>query len=132
MAAPAERLVADAQATPGRVLAQEAQIGRRELVIVGRIGRDAAAHQHEVGLELGHEVELALGAVEIALQLVARPGLEIAERLEQHDAQPAILGDALHVGGRAFEIEQVILEDLHAVESGRRDRGQLVDQRPAQ
>ncbi len=132
MAAPAQRLVADTQAAPRGALAEQAQIGRRELVVVGRIGRDAAADQHQVGLELGHEVELALGAVEIALQLVARPRLEIAERLEQHDAQAAVVGDALHVGWRAFEIEQVILEDLDAVEAGRRDRGQLVDQRPAE
>jgi len=67
--APAERLVADAQPAPRRALAERAQILRGELVVVDRVGRDAAAHQHQVGLELGHQVELALGAVEIALQL---------------------------------------------------------------
>jgi hypothetical protein len=132
VAAPAERLVADPQAPARRALAERIQVGRGERIVVDRIERDAAAHQHEVGLELAHQVELALGAVEVALQLRARPRLEIAERLEQHDAQAAVVGDALDVGGRAVEVEQVVLEDLDAVEAGRRDRGQLVDQRAAE
>src|ERR1700754_3834890 len=75
-----------------------------------------------------HDVELTLRAVEIALEALRADTVEIAEWLKQHDFQPEIFGDAPHVGGRAVEIQQIVLEDLDAFEARRLDRGQLLDE----
>ena len=44
--------------------------------------------------------------------------LEVAEGLEDRDGEIEILAHAAHIGGRAVEGEQVVLEDLHAIEAG--------------
>jgi len=113
-------------------IAERAQIFRCDAVVIDRVGRDVAAHQHQVGAELLHHVELQFGAVEILRHARARRRLEVAERLEQQDAQAQVGRDALHVTRRAIEIKQVVLEDLHAIEAGRRNRIQLLHQRAAE
>jgi len=82
--------------------------------------------------ELPHHVELRLGPIEVLRHARARRRLEVAERLEQQDAQAEIGRDAPHFGGRAVEIHQVVLEDLDAVEPRGRDRGKLFHQRAAE
>jgi hypothetical protein len=47
------------------VLGQQAQVVDQQLLIAQGIGLDVAAHQHQVGAQLLHQVELALGAVEV-------------------------------------------------------------------
>ena len=88
--APGERLVADAQAALGRALAEFAEIGGGAVDAAQRHRRDVGADQHQVGAELLHQVELALGPVEGAGALRLRHALEIAERLEQGDLQPEV------------------------------------------
>jgi hypothetical protein len=132
VAPPRQRLVADAEAASRRTFAERAQVGGRDAVVVDRIGRDVAADQHQVGAELLHHVELRLGAIEVLRHARARRRLEVAERLEQQDAQAEVGRDAPHFGGRAVEIHQVVLEDLDAVEPRGRDRGELFHQRAAE
>ena len=132
LAPPGERLVPDAEAAPRRTLAERAQVFGGDRVVADRVGRSVAAHQHQVGAELLHHVELGFGAVEVLRHPRAGRGLEVAEGLEQQNAQAEVAADRLHLGGRAVEIEQVVLENLYPVEAGRRDGLQLFDQRAAE
>jgi hypothetical protein len=85
VAAPGERLEADAQAAPVGPLGHLAQVGggARRVVEGGRLG--VAADQDHLGAELLHDVELALGALEIAGALRLGHRLEVAERLVEVD-----------------------------------------------
>ena len=64
VAAPGERLVADAQVAPGGALGERVQLRRRALGVVERVRRGVRADQHQRRAERLHQVELALGAVE--------------------------------------------------------------------
>ena len=99
VAAPGQGLVADAQATCAGVLAEQAQVVHQDALIAQGIGGDVAAHQHQVGAQFLHQVELALGAVEVPLQPVAAAALEVAERLEQGDGQPQVGAQLAHLTG---------------------------------
>ncbi len=124
--APGECLVGDPQAPLGGAGGQQVQLLGGEVVVVHGVRRDRRAHQHRVGAELLHHVELVLGAAEVGREHVRRDRLEVAERLVEVDreAQPgAALAD---LPGRPPRDDQVVLEDLHAVETRRGDRGQLV------
>ena len=90
MAAPGQRLVADAQAARGGALAKFAEIRCGAIDAAERGRRNVAADQQQVGLQFLHQVELALGAGEIAGALRLGHALEIAERLERADAKPEI------------------------------------------
>ena len=128
VAAPGQRLVADAQAALRRPLAELAEIGGGAVDAAQRERRDVGADQHQVGAELLHQVELALGAVEGARALRLGHALEIAERLEQRDLQAVIADHAADFARRAVEGEEIVLEDLDAVEAGRGDRRELLAQ----
>ena len=126
--APRQRLIAGDHAGLAGRAGQRAQLVDHQRIVADGVGRHVAAHQNAVGAQFVHHVELALRAVEIAFETLGAHAVEIAERLEQHDLQPEIVGDAPHVGGRAVEIQQVVLEDLDAFEARRPDRGQLLDE----
>ena len=79
-----------------------------------------------------HGVELALGALEDALAALVRHALEIAERLEGDDLEAEIAGHAPHVGRRAVERQQVVLEQLDALEACGGDRLELLVQHAAE
>lgn len=85
VAAPSQRFVADAQAAFAGVLGQQAQVVDQQLFFAQGIGLDVAAHQHQVGAQFLHQVELALGAVEVFLQAVTAAAFKVAKRLEQGD-----------------------------------------------
>ncbi|MCY1435368.1 hypothetical protein D9M71_514620 [compost metagenome] len=52
------------------------------------------------------------------MQAVATHALEIAERLEQGDLQTQVGRQLAYLARTAAVVEQVVLEDLHAVEAG--------------
>ncbi|MCY1514163.1 hypothetical protein D9M68_486920 [compost metagenome] len=85
VAAPGQGLVADTQVARAGALGQQAQVVDEDVLVRQRIGLDVAAHQHQVGAQFLHQVELALGAVEVLLQAVAAAALEVAKGLEQGD-----------------------------------------------
>ena len=75
-----------------------------------------------------HQVELALRPVEGARALRLRHSFEIAERLEQRDLQAMVAHHPADLGGRTVEGEEIVLEDLDAVEAGRGDGRELLAQ----
>ena len=64
VAAPCQRLVADAQATLRRALAKIAKIGGDTVDATHSERRGIGADQHQVSAELLHQIEFPLGAVE--------------------------------------------------------------------
>ena len=73
VAAPGQRLVADTQAAPPARSAIAREVGGGARIIIDRGGMDVAAHQHEIGAECLHDVELAFGTIEVAVR--AAPAL---------------------------------------------------------
>jgi len=86
------------------------------LLLTQRVGLHVAAHQHQVRAQLLHQVELALGAVEVLLQAVAAAAFEITKRLEQGDGDAQVGAPLAHFARAAGVVQQVVLEDLDAVE----------------
>ena len=82
VAAPGERLVADAEPALGGPLAELAEVGGGAVDPAERSRRDVGADQHQVRPERLHDVELPLRAVEGARALRLGHALEIAKRLE--------------------------------------------------
>ena len=132
VATPGQRLIADAQVARAGPLGEQAQVVDEDLPVAEGVAGDVAAHQHQVGAQLLHQVELALGAVEVALQTVAAATLEVAKRLEQGDGQAQVGGQLAHFARTGAVVEQVVLEDLHAVEAGGGDRLELFRQGSAE
>jgi hypothetical protein len=112
----------------GRARAQFPQIVRRPVDAAQRGGGDVRAHQHQIGAKLFHHVEFAFGAVEGARALRLGQALEIAEGLEQGNLQPMIAHHAAHFARASVEGQEVVLENLDAVEPRRRDGRQLLTQ----
>ncbi len=132
VAAPGQRLEADAQAAPACPLAELMEVRRGAVDAAEAFRRDVRAHQQKVAAQLLHQIEFALGAGKHALALVRRHALEVAERLEGDGLEPEVRDQLADAGGRAVERQQVVLEDLDALEAGSRDRVQLLGQAAAQ
>jgi hypothetical protein len=130
--APRQRLVGDRDPVLGGPLGQQPQLLGGQLVVIDRLGGDRRAHQQPRGAQPFHHRELVLGPPQIPGQDLRRYRLEVAERLEQVDAQPQVGGAAADVLRAHRAGDQIVLEDLHTVETGRADGGQLVGQRAAQ
>jgi hypothetical protein len=86
--APGQRFVTDAQPARAGVFGQQAQVIDQNLLIADAVGRGVAAHQHQVGAQFLHQVELALGPLQVARQAVTAAAFEVAKRLEQGDGDP--------------------------------------------
>ena len=132
VAPPGERLEADPHAVARRALAERAKIGRGAIDAAEALRRHVGADEKEIAAELGHQVELALGAGENAFAAHRRHALEVAERLEGDDLEPEIGDPLAHVGRRAVERQQIGLEDLDALEAGGRNGVELLGQIPAE
>ncbi|MNZ18563.1 hypothetical protein D3C78_355780 [compost metagenome] len=132
MTAPSQGFVADAHAALAGVLGEQAQVVHQQLFFAQGVGLHVAAHQHQVGAQLLHQVELALGAVEVLLQAVAAAALEVAERLEQGDGNTQVGAHLPYLARAAGVIEQVVFEDLDAVKTGGGDGFELFRQGAAQ
>ena len=132
MAAPGQRLVAHAQPACTGALGDLAKVTHKRFAVAQCVALNVAAEQHQVDAQLVHQVELALGAIEIALHARPRAALEITERLEQRDGNAQVLAQAADVLRAAGVIEQVVLEQLDAIKSSRRGGLQLLRQGAAQ
>ena len=122
VAAPGERLVGDAEPARRGPLGERPQLRRGEGVVVDRVGRDVRADEDQVGPEVLHHVELRLRPAQVALELVRRHRLEVAERLVEVDGQAEVVGQRAHLARRERRADEVVLEDLDAVEAGARRR----------
>ena len=129
VAAPGQRLEADAQAARSGAFAQFAEIRRGAVDAAERGRRNIAADQQQIGLQFLHQVELALGPGEIAGALRLRHALEIAKRLERADRKTEIAAELADVARAAVERQQVVLENLDGVEAGGGDGAQLFVER---
>jgi len=118
VAAPRQGFIADAQATLAGAFAQLAQIVDEDLLLAQRVGGGVAAHQHQVGAQFLHQVELVLGAVEVARHARAIAAFEVTERLEQGDGDTQVGAHLAHFTRTAVVVQQIILEDFHAIEAG--------------
>ncbi len=132
VASPGERLIADAQAAPRSELAQFAKISGGAIDATERNRRHAAADQEQVGLQLLHQVELALGSGETARPLRLGHALEIAKRLERADRKPEIAAALPDLAGTGAKRQQVVLEDLDRVEPGSGNGAELLVKRAAE
>lgn len=72
MAPPGQGLIPDAQAASFRALAQLTKIGGCSVDAAERSRRYVGTHKHQIGAQLFHDVELALGPIKGALALGLR------------------------------------------------------------
>ena len=126
--APGERLVADAQAASRRQLAERLEIVGCPVDPAECQRRDVGAHKHQIGAQLAHQVELALGPVEGARTLRFRHSFEIAKGLEQRYLQPMIPDHPANFGRAAVIGKEIVLENLDTIKAGRRDGRELLAQ----
>ncbi|MCY1178086.1 hypothetical protein D9M73_184210 [compost metagenome] len=117
MPAPGQCFVTDAQIAGPGAFGQQTQVVDQHLALAQCIGSHVAAYQHQIGPQLLHQVELALGTVQVARQPLTAAAFEIAKRLKQGDCQ-AQVGAALADFPRAAGVvEQVVFEDLDPVKA---------------
>ena len=129
MPAPGQRLVGDHQAARRGPLGQSVEVLGGQGVVADRVRGHVGADQHGVRAQALHDVELALRPLEVGREAVGRHRLEVAEGLVELDRQAQVRRLPADPLGRERRVDQVALEDLHALESGLRDRGQLLRQR---
>ena len=126
VAAPGQRLEPDADAAGGGALAKRAQVGGGAIDAAERDRRGVRADEDQVGAELAHQVELALGTVEGAAALGLGHSLEIAERLEEGKLQPRVADHGADLGRGGVVGQEVGLEDLDALEASGGNGGELL------
>jgi len=76
--------------------------------------------------ELLQHVERPFGAAQVGREHVGRHRLEVPERLVDVDRQASARALLAHPRGRPGRRDEIVAEDLHAAEAGRRGRRQLV------
>ncbi len=115
---PRERLVGDADAEVLGQVGQSRQLFGGEGVVVDGERGDAGTDQDGVGAEPAHQLELVPGAAQVAGELVRGHGLDVAHRLVEVDGQSEVGAAGADLLGGEGAGEQVVLEDLDAVETG--------------
>jgi len=123
---PRERLVGHPDVPVGGPAREEGELFGGELVVVDRRVGDRRAHEDRVDAELGHQVELAFRPGEVGDQPVGRHRFEVPERLVEVDAEAEVGTAPPDVPGRPRRDDQVVLEQLDAVEARGRCGGELV------
>src|SRR6185312_6619518 len=114
--APGERLVADPQVPPGGTLGELAEVGYDPASISARCRRDVGAEQQLLRPQLLHQIELSLQPVEGPPPQVVRHSLEIPKGLEERAGESEIAHLCRYFPGAAARRQQVVLENLGAVE----------------
>ena len=103
VASPGQRLEADAQAARAGQFAEFAKVRRGAIDAAERGRRNIAADQQQVGLQFGHQVELALGPCKVAGALRFGHALEIAKRLKRANGKAKIAAELSDIAGTAVE-----------------------------
>ena len=124
--APGERLEGDRDAVPGRELADPVQLLGGEVAVVEGVGADVRAGEERRHPELAHHLELGPDPVQHRVEPFRGHRLEVADRLEQVDGQPQVGAAARDLARAQRAGDQVVVEELDAVEARRGDRGELV------
>ena len=129
---PGQGFITNAQATAAGVFGQQAEVITQDRMLTRRVRRGIAAHQHQISAQFLHQVELALGALQVARQAIAAASFKVTKRLEQRDGNAQVGTHLPHLTGAAVVIQQVVLEDFHPIKPGRSNGFELFRQGAAQ
>src|SRR5579864_6607487 len=129
---PGQGFIGDADAAFSRALRRSMQLPGGALRIAQRLGRNVGAHQQHGRAEFDHDVEFALDPIEVLSEDLVGDALQVTKWLEQIDAETQILGELADLPRGSSGIDQVVFEDLDAIESSRGDGPQLVLQGAAE
>ncbi len=130
--APGERFVGHAHAVLGGEVGERRELRCGEVVVVHRVGADVGADEQGRRPELLHDGELVRRAAQVARELLLGHRLEVAEGLVEVDGEPEVLGPQPDLARRPRAADEVVLEDLDAVEAGPGDRRELLVQGAAE
>ena len=130
--APGQRFVPDAQVARGGALGELGKLPDGATSIAVHRGRHVGTEEEHRRAELLHQVELALDAIEVALEHGVGDAFEVAEGLIELDTEAEVGGHAREIARCAVERDQIVLEDLDRVEARRGNRLELVGERSAQ
>ena len=126
LGAPGQRLVGEPQPALLGPCRRRGQLLGEPVEVGDGVRGDRGADQDRVGAQVGHDVELALEAPQVAGEALLIGRVEVAERLVQVDREPGVGAPSGEFGRRPRRADQVGLEHLDAVEAGLGGRGQLV------
>lgn len=132
MASPGERLEGNAHATLRGPVAKITEMSGRPVDAAEGIRRDVAADHQKIATELLHQIKFPLRPRESFRTIRLGHPFEIAERLQRHGSQAVILDHLANVNRRAGVGQEIVLEDLNALEARRSDSRNLLRERPAQ
>ena len=125
VAPPGKRLESNPQASRTRPLPELAKVVHNPTAIVARGRRHIGAHQQQRRPKLLHQIELSFGAFEDSAALRFGHPLEVAEWLKARTREPQIADQRSYFRGGAPERQEIVLEDLDALEARVMDRTQL-------
>jgi hypothetical protein len=117
---PGQRLERDPAAVRRREVPEPSQLRGGDLVGVDAGGRHVRADQHGVDAQPLHHAQPLLGAAQVVGELLLGDALEVAEGLVEVQAQAQPVRAGADLLGAEVADDQVGLEDLDAVEAGRR------------
>ena len=117
MAAPGEGLETNSEAPARGEIGQLREVGAGALGLAKGVFGDIGADAQELGAQLLHQVELALGAVEIAGAHGLGHALEIAHGLQRDDFEAQILRHGADFARLAAEEGEIVLENLDGAEA---------------
>ena len=123
---PGQGLERDPHAALVRQLGGLVQLLRGQLVVVDGVGLAARADEDQVGTQLGHDVELALEAPHRPRVLRLGHAFQVAEGLQHLDLETEFVAALPDPAWGPQAAEQVLVEDLDAVEPGVCHRGELL------
>ena len=129
---PRQRLERDGDAVLGSELAHGVQLLGGEIRVGDRAGRGVRADQHRWRPEVCHHAELGPHAVEDGVEAVRVDALDVAQGLEQVDGEPQVRTPRRHLDRRHRRGDEVVVEELDAVEAGVGDRRQLLVEHSAE
>jgi len=90
MGAPGERLVSDPQSPLASARRGGGELLGEPVDVVNGVRGDRGAHQDRVHAQAGHDVELVLGAAQVAGEALRLRGVQVPEGLVQLDRQPEV------------------------------------------
>jgi hypothetical protein len=116
--APRQCLIGDFYAVVPCQLRKFAELRGPEVVVVNGGCSNVRAHQDGVHSQAGHELELCLRAPQVGLEQVRRDAVEIPEWLVEVQAEAEVGGHRADILGVQRRGDQVLFENLDAVEAG--------------
>ena len=125
---PGQCLERDAHPALVRQLGGLVQLLGGQPVVVDGVGLATRADEDQIGAQLGHDVELALEAAHRLCVLRLGHAFQIAERLQHLDLETELFAALPDPAWGPQAAEQVLVEDLDAVEPGVCHRGELLVQ----